>query len=90
MRPAPRPAPPAPPPAELTETQLALDSKLRDWRKQQATSAGLPSFFIFSDTVLRNIVVAEPRTLPDLRNVRGVDTEKLERFGAAVIELCRA
>jgi len=90
VRPAPRPAPPAPPPAELTETQLALDSKLRDWRKQQATSAGLPSFFIFSDTVLRNIVVAGPRTLPDLRNVRGVDTEKLERFGAAVIELCRA
>ncbi|WP_158822551.1 RecQ family ATP-dependent DNA helicase [Granulicella sp. S156] len=89
VRPAPKPAPPAPPPAELTPNQQALDTKLRDWRKQQATQTGLPSFFIFSDTVLHNIVVAEPRSLSDLRTVRGIDTEKLERFGAAVVELCR-
>jgi ATP-dependent DNA helicase RecQ len=89
VRPAPKPAPPTPPPADLTPSQQALDAKLRDWRKQQATQTGLPSFFIFSDTVLRNIVVAEPRSLNDLRTVRGIDTEKLERFGAAVVELCR-
>ena len=89
VRPDPKPAPPAPPPAELTPNQQALDTKLRDWRKQQATQTGLPSFFIFSDTVLRNIVVAEPRSLSDLRTVRGIDTEKLERFGSAVVELCR-
>ena len=89
VRPAPKPAPPAPAPVELTSTQQALDTKLRDWRKQQAAQTGLPSFFIFSDTVLHNIVLAGPRSLTDLRAVRGIDTEKLERFGAAVLELCR-
>jgi ATP-dependent DNA helicase RecQ len=76
------------PATELTQTQLTLDQKLRDWRKQQAAEAGLPSFFILSDTALRNIALAEPRSLADLRQVRGLDAEKLNRFGPAVLALC--
>jgi ATP-dependent DNA helicase RecQ len=84
-----RPAPPAAPPTELTAVQQALNDKLRDWRKQQATAAGLPSFFILSDTALRNIALAEPRSLADLHNIRGLDTEKLNKFGTAVLDICR-
>src|SRR5215472_16885174 len=46
----------APPNAELNTTQSALDARLRVWRKEQAQAIGLPSFFIFSDTILRDIV----------------------------------
>ncbi len=82
-----RPIPPSIP-TELTPAQQALDAKLRDWRKQQATAAGLPSFFILSDTALRNIALAEPRSLADLTQIRGLDAEKRTRFGPAVLDLC--
>jgi len=83
-----RPAPP-PPPAELTSAQLELEGRLKDWRREEAKQAGLPTFFIFSDTVLRNITLAAPATLDDLRNVRGTSPEKLTRFGATILNLCR-
>jgi ATP-dependent DNA helicase RecQ len=88
VRPAPRPTPPPAQPAELTPAQQVLDAKLRDWRKQEAATAGLPSFFILSDTALRNIALAEPRSLTDLHNIRGLDAEKLQKFGPAVLHLC--
>jgi len=74
----------------LSDIQSQLEAKLKDWRKEQARAAGLPSFFIFSDTVLRSIARTRPKTVGELREVRGVGPEKLDRFGAAVVELCRA
>jgi ATP-dependent DNA helicase RecQ len=83
-----RPAPPPPAP-ELTSAQLALEERLKEWRRAEAKQAGLPTFFIFSDTVLRNITLAAPTTLDDLRNIRGANPDKLSQFGPAIIDLCR-
>jgi ATP-dependent DNA helicase RecQ len=83
-----RPGTPEPPPT-LTESQLALEDRLKLWRRDEAKAAGLPSFFILSDTVLRNIVLAAPTTLDGLRDVRGLAADKLDRFGQPVIDLCR-
>ncbi len=77
-------------PAEFNPLQSALEVRLRAWRKEQAHAAGLPSFFIFSDTVLRDIVLAAPASLSELRSIRGLGPDKLDRFGPAVVELCRA
>jgi ATP-dependent DNA helicase RecQ len=82
-----RPTPP-PPPADLTPTQLALETRLKDWRREAAKAAGLPTFFIFSDTVLRSIALAAPTNLETLRNIRGVAPEKLDSFGTTIISLC--
>ena len=79
-----------PPPPDLTTAQLALETRLKDWRRDEAKAAGLPTFFIFSDTVLRNITLAAPNTLDDLSQVRGASPEKLARFGVTILELCRA
>jgi ATP-dependent DNA helicase RecQ len=84
-----RPAPPPPPP-ELTPTQLALETRLKDWRREAAKAAGLPTFFIFSDTVLRSITLATPINIETLRNIRGVAPEKLDSFGDIIINLCSA
>jgi ATP-dependent DNA helicase RecQ len=83
-----RPSPPPPPP-DLTPTQLALETRLKDWRREAARAAGLPTFFIFSDTVLRSITLAAPTDLETLRNVRGIAPDKLDSFGASIISLCR-
>jgi ATP-dependent DNA helicase RecQ len=87
--PAPSPKPTPPPSVELNPTQSALDARLRAWRKEQAHAIGLHSFFIFSDSVLHDIVLASPATLAELGSVRGLGPDKLDRFGAAVLELCR-
>ena len=85
----PTPPKPAVEAAEFNPAQSALDARLRAWRKEQAHAAGLPSFFIFSDSVLRDIVIASPASLAELRSIRGLGPDKLERFGPAVLELCR-
>ena len=71
--------------AVLTPAQVELEGRLRTWRAEEAKVAGLPSFFILSDTVLKGIVVAGPRTVAELRAVRGIEAEKVERFGAAIL-----
>ena len=83
-----RPTPP-PPPAELTPTQLALETRLKDWRREAAKAAGLPTFFILSDTVLRNITLAAPTTLETLNTIRGLSPEKLAQYGPTILNLCR-
>jgi ATP-dependent DNA helicase RecQ len=74
---------------ELTEGQRVVEERLKHWRRAEAALAGLPSFFVFSDTVLRNIVLAGPMSLAELQQVKGVGPDKVERFGAKVVELCR-
>jgi ATP-dependent DNA helicase RecQ len=81
---------PLEPPIELSSAQTDLEAHLKKWRREEAGKAGLPSFFVFSDTVLRNIVLAAPQSIQELSTVRGVGPEKLGRFGAAVLEMCRA
>jgi superfamily II DNA helicase RecQ len=78
----------APAVVELTATQAELEAKLKLWRRQEAAKAGLPSFFVFSDTVLRSIVIASPKTLDELKGVKGVGPEKVNTFGEAVVSLC--
>jgi ATP-dependent DNA helicase RecQ len=74
---------------ELSEGQRVLEERLKVWRKAEAAKAGLPSFLVLSDTVVREIALAGPRSLEALRGVRGVGVEKVERFGEAVVGLCR-
>lgn len=74
---------------ELDSAQEEMAARLREWRRDRAKEAGLPTFFILSDSVLREIAVAGPRDITALRSVRGFGSEKLDKFGAAVLEVCR-
>jgi ATP-dependent DNA helicase RecQ len=84
-----KPAPAQAPMVELTAAQQALETKLKEWRREQARTAGLPSFFILSDTVLRAIAQAAPRTIADLAGVRGLGSDKVDRFGATVLAVVK-
>jgi ATP-dependent DNA helicase RecQ len=68
---------------------MELESRLRTWRKAEAAQAGKPAFFVFSDAILRALVVAAPRTIPQLMTVRGIGPQKAERYGAAICAVCR-
>jgi len=65
----------------------ALLEKLRDWRYVEAQSQAVPAFVIFHDATLAGIAAANPKTLADLSGISGIGAKKLERYGAAILEL---
>jgi ATP-dependent DNA helicase RecQ len=72
----------------LTPAQQLLDQRLRDWRTAEAERLGMPLFFILGTSTLRNIVLAKPQTLADLRGIQGVSLDKIEKFGPGIIAAC--
>ncbi len=76
-------------PLPLGKIDPELDLRLREWRREQASQAGLPTFFILSETALRKVAATSPKTLEELRVVAELSSEKLARYGAEVIALCK-
>lgn len=78
---------------EFEETQspevLALFERLRSWRTGVARTIQKPPYTVFTDQVLRDIAMAGPRTLKQLRVIRGVGDVKLELYGTPVLALVR-
>jgi ATP-dependent DNA helicase RecQ len=72
----------------LTPEQQVLDERLRNWRKAESERLGLPLFFVLASTTLRNIVLAHPQTLTQLKAVHGLGLEKVEKFGPGIIQVC--
>lgn len=75
---------------KTTPADQQLETRLRDWRREEATQSGLPTFFILSETALRKVVAARPKTVQDLRTVAELGADKVDRYGAAVVALCHA
>lgn len=60
---------------------------LRNWRLQEATTAKVPAFVVFTDATLVAIAEAKPATVQQLSTLPGVGASKLERYGEAVLEI---
>lgn len=65
----------------------ATFERLRTWRIETATSAGVPAFVVFTDATLTAIAEQRPRDLAALAEVSGVGDRKLEIYGAAVLDI---
>ncbi|MGF7181130.1 RecQ family ATP-dependent DNA helicase [Tunturiibacter psychrotolerans] len=74
----------------LTPEQQALDERLREWRKAESERLNLPLFFVLASTTLRNIVLAHPQNLTQLRSIQGLGLDKIEKFGPGIISVCTA
>jgi ATP-dependent DNA helicase RecQ len=81
---------PAEPAESLSSDQQELDQRLREWRKVEAEKLGLPQFFVLGSSALRSIVLLRPQTLAQLKTISGIGPEKSERFGAAILEVCKS
>ena len=92
-----------PPPADKPRTRKAgaaapgfaepasggetLFDALRAWRAHIAKAQAVPPYVIFHDTVLRDIAAVRPADVGSLGQIKGVGASKLERYGAAVLEI---
>ena len=72
---------------EPTPEDQPLWDALRECRSQLARDAGVPAYVIFHDATLKEMVRLRPASPEDLAAVHGVGQKKLERFGAAFLEV---
>ena len=75
--------------ASVGETSNNLLDKLREWRRALAAEQKVPPYVIFHDATLLAITNAKPKNASELGALSGIGEKKLERFGAAILQLLR-
>jgi ATP-dependent DNA helicase RecQ len=66
---------------------VVLWEALRACRKRLADAQGVPPYVVFHDSTLTELMVRRPRTTDEMLGVPGVGRKKLERYGAAFLEV---
>ncbi|MFF5206889.1 ATP-dependent DNA helicase UvrD2 [Streptosporangium sp. NPDC000396] len=74
-------------PADYDE---ALLESLKAWRTVVAKETKVPTYVVFTDVTLQAIAERAPASEQDLLAITGIGRVKLERYGEAVLALCRA
>jgi ATP-dependent DNA helicase RecQ len=80
----PKPANSDPAPLDPAAAQRFL--RLKAARLQLAQEQEWPAFCIAHDSVLREVARAAPQTLNALAEIKGIGAQKLEKFGAVLLE----
>lgn len=65
----------------------ALFEALRAWRKQEADSAKVPAFVVFTDATLLAIAEAEPTSAADLLRLPGIGQAKITKYAEPVLDV---
>ncbi|GAA2282623.1 ATP-dependent DNA helicase UvrD2 [Nonomuraea roseoviolacea subsp. roseoviolacea] len=74
-------------PADYDEELL---ESLKAWRTATAKEGKIPPYVVFTDVTLQAIAERVPRTEQELLSIPGVGRVKLDRYGEAVLSLCRS
>ncbi|MFG2076807.1 ATP-dependent DNA helicase UvrD2 [Nonomuraea maritima] len=74
-------------PADYDE---ALLERLRAWRTATAKEAKVPPYVVFTDVTLQAIAERAPATEQELLSIAGIGKVKFDRYGEAVLALCRS
>ncbi|HXA19203.1 MAG TPA: DNA helicase RecQ [Thermoanaerobaculia bacterium] len=62
----------------------ALFDELREWRRREAESRGVPPFVILGDTTLRHLAAVRPSSLDRMRLISGIGDSRLATLGPAL------
>jgi ATP-dependent DNA helicase RecQ len=66
-----------------------LFAALRGLRARLAREGGVPAYVVFADRALKEMAARRPTTEEEMLEVSGVGPAKLERYGAAFLEVLR-
>jgi ATP-dependent DNA helicase RecQ len=78
------------PASDGSAAEAALLEALRVWRRQVAREHGVPAYTVFHDSTLEEIARRRPASAQELRSVSGVGAIKLERYGAALLDVIQS
>ena len=79
---------PEAPPVALTSQQASVAARIREWRAAEAKRLGVPAYVVLHDRTMHLLASARPANLRQLLEIDGLGPAKVERFGAAILELC--
>jgi len=71
----------------VNEEDAPLLSALKAKRRALAEAASVPAYVIFTDPTLVEMAETRPNTLDGMARIGGVGAKKLERYGAAFLEV---
>jgi superfamily II DNA helicase RecQ len=80
----------AQPVVNLTPESQALAGRLREWRAAEAKRLGLPPYMVLQERTLAELAQVRPGNPNQLLMIDGIGPAKVEKFGAAILGLCRA
>lgn len=69
------------------DIDIALWEALRECRRELAEEQGVPPYVIFHDRSLQEMCITLPQSLSDFSEVAGVGERKLEKYGAAFLQV---
>lgn len=72
---------------EITEADMPLFNRLRDWRSERCKKDGVPPYVVFTNQQLAMIVKQKPQSLAELVQIEGVGKGKSERYGADILQI---
>jgi len=76
-------------PRQLTAEAEALAARLREWRAAEAKRLRVPAYVVMHDRTLQALAQARPGNPNQLLAIDGMGSAKVERFGEAILGLCR-
>jgi ATP-dependent DNA helicase RecQ len=76
-------------PVAVEGIDASLRQKLKVWRLAVAREHSVPPYVVFHDSTLDQIAARRPQSLGELSTISGVGQAKLDRYGAALLELLR-
>lgn len=71
--------------AKGQQVNSGLREYLREWRLAAAKKRSVPAFAVMHDSVLDGVCLRNPRTLTELREVRGFGPHKTETYGPEIL-----
>lgn len=71
----------------LPPQEQKLFEKLRWWRMEIAREQNMPAYVIFQDSTLREIALAKPVTVEELKQISGIGDKRLSQWGDDIIRL---
>ncbi|HET9136205.1 MAG TPA: DNA helicase RecQ [Candidatus Kapabacteria bacterium] len=73
--------------AVMDPTRQELFELLRTLRRQLAEADGVPAYVVLHDSVLREISLALPKDLSELRKIPGIGDARLQKFGQQLVSV---
>jgi RecQ family ATP-dependent DNA helicase len=75
-------------PVSLSAKGEALAARLKEWRAMEAKRLGVPAYVLLHDRTLAAVAHSRPANPRQLLEISGMGPAKVERFGAAILEIC--
>ena len=73
--------------ADWSSADAGLLDRLKAWRLEQAREQAVPAYVILHDRTLAEIAASRPQGMDALGMISGIGAKKLERYGAALLEV---